>query len=377
MATNMTSLREERTISEVQRLSQAGLEAPELLRRVACALHRIVPFEMYAAATIDPASNLIVSGFGERMDGDEGLRPINPRWFEHYYFEEAFDQTVDLARSGKWATTLEAETGGQLERSLCYRETMRPAGIEHKAQAVFVDRNLWGDMDFYRGRGSAAFSSREIEIIRRLAPSVGAGLKIAALRARGLADEPIDDMTPGVLVIDQQGHVTGTRAAEMLLAELDELHPRWRDGNHLPVAVQVVLNALRWSLDAGPEHSQDVTPRLRVRGRSGRWLALHAACSEATETCPAQRLVVIAPAAPQELVWLGMTAFGLSAREEDVVKLVVGGLSTRQISDRLYIAEHTVQRHLSNIFEKVGVRSRRDLVKQLFFEQVLPGASVA
>jgi DNA-binding CsgD family transcriptional regulator len=55
-----------------------------------------------------------------------------------------------------------------------------------------------------------------------------------------------------------------------------------------------------------------------------------------------------------------------------VVKLVVGGLSTRQISDQLFIAEHTVQRHLSNIFEKVGVRGRRALVKQLFVEQMLP-----
>ena len=51
---------------------------------------------------------------------------------------------------------------------------------------------------------------------------------------------------------------------------------------------------------------------------------------------------------------------------------MVCGLSTRQIAARLFITEHTVQRHLSNIFEKVGVRSRRDLVKRLFVEQVLP-----
>ena len=72
-----------------------------------------------------------------------------------------------------------------------------------------------------------------------------------------------------------------------------------------------------------------------------------------------------------------MASYGLSSREEEVVKLVVGGLSTKQISERLFIAEHTVQRHLTNIFEKVGVRSRRELVKQLFFEHVLPGAGAA
>jgi DNA-binding CsgD family transcriptional regulator len=137
--------------------------------------------------------------------------------------------------------------------------------------------------------------------------------------------------------------------------------------------VQVVLRALGESLAGQP----GIAPRMRVRGRSGRWLALHAARSEATDVRPEERTVVIAPAPPQDLIWLGMAMHGLSAREEEVAKLVVGGLSTRQISDRLFIAEHTVQRHLTNIFEKVGVRSRRELVKQLFFQQVLPSAGAA
>jgi DNA-binding CsgD family transcriptional regulator len=54
------------------------------------------------------------------------------------------------------------------------------------------------------------------------------------------------------------------------------------------------------------------------------------------------------------------------------VRLVARGLSTRQISDSLFISEYTVQRHLQNAFEKVGVRSRRELIKRLFFENLLP-----
>ena len=37
------------------------------------------------------------------------------------------------------------------------------------------------------------------------------------------------------------------------------------------------------------------------------------------------------------------------------------------------LAEYTLQRRLSNIFEKVGVRSRRALLKQLVFDNLLPG----
>jgi DNA-binding CsgD family transcriptional regulator len=84
-------------------------------------------------------------------------------------------------------------------------------------------------------------------------------------------------------------------------------------------------------------------------------------------------VVVIGPAHSEEIAWLSMSAYELSPREEEVVRLVVRGLSTKRIADHLFIAEHTVQRHLSNIFEKVGVRGRRALVKHLFVEQVLPG----
>ena len=67
-----------------------------------------------------------------------------------------------------------------------------------------------------------------------------------------------------------------------------------------------------------------------------------------------------------------MAAYGLSSREEEVVKLVVRGASTREISQTLYISEYTVQNHLQNIFEKVGVRSRRTLLKRLFFDNLYP-----
>lgn len=370
MAT-LASFQEERTIAEVERLSHAGLPAVDLLRRAARAIHRSVPFEIYGAATIDPASSLITHAFVGQMDQrDERPRPVNPDWFQHFYFDEAYEQTVSLVRRRQWATTIVDETQGHLDSSLCYRESMRPAGIAHKAHAVFVDRNLWGDIEIYREVGAPGFTDREIGLIRRVAPMIGSGLKAAALQARAATGETGEN-APGVLVFDAHGQVTATDAAERLLAELGDLHPRWREGRELPVPVLVVLAALRQALS--PTNGGDpVAPRLQVKATSGRWISLHASGSEASEHRPAQQFVVITPTSPQEIVWLGMSAYDLSAREEEVVKLVVGGLSTRQISEKLFIAEHTVQRHLSNIFEKVGVRGRRALVKQLFVEQLLP-----
>jgi DNA-binding NarL/FixJ family response regulator len=49
---------------------------------------------------------------------------------------------------------------------------------------------------------------------------------------------------------------------------------------------------------------------------------------------------------------------GLTDREREVLSLVASGETNRQIAAALGISEHTVARHLSNIFDKLGVASR-------------------
>ena len=51
-------------------------------------------------------------------------------------------------------------------------------------------------------------------------------------------------------------------------------------------------------------------------------------------------------------------AGGLSEREAQVLRLVASGKTNRAIADELFISEKTVARHVSNIFNKLGVSSR-------------------
>ncbi|MDQ1490793.1 MAG: hypothetical protein QOD57_2924 [Actinomycetota bacterium] len=48
----------------------------------------------------------------------------------------------------------------------------------------------------------------------------------------------------------------------------------------------------------------------------------------------------------------------LSAREEEVLRLVAGGLANKQIARKLEITERTVKAHLTNIFGRLGVTDR-------------------
>jgi DNA-binding CsgD family transcriptional regulator len=51
----------------------------------------------------------------------------------------------------------------------------------------------------------------------------------------------------------------------------------------------------------------------------------------------------------------------LTAREQDVAKLTARGLTTREIAKHLYVSGKAVQYHLSNIYAKLGLNSRRQL----------------
>ncbi|HSL69203.1 MAG TPA: LuxR C-terminal-related transcriptional regulator, partial [Longimicrobiales bacterium] len=53
---------------------------------------------------------------------------------------------------------------------------------------------------------------------------------------------------------------------------------------------------------------------------------------------------------------------GLSEREVDVLKLLAGGLSNRDIAQSLALSEHTVAKHLTSIFNKTGVDNRAGAV---------------
>jgi len=56
----------------------------------------------------------------------------------------------------------------------------------------------------------------------------------------------------------------------------------------------------------------------------------------------------------------------LTRREEQIASLVAEGLKNREVADQLKLSEHTVKNHLFNIFERLGISSRAELILYLF-----------
>jgi DNA-binding NarL/FixJ family response regulator len=73
------------------------------------------------------------------------------------------------------------------------------------------------------------------------------------------------------------------------------------------------------------------------------------------------------------MVGLGMDVFApateapqvpLSEREREVVSLIAGGSTNREIAERLFLSPHTVKEYTSGIYRKLGVRNRAEAVKR-------------
>ena len=77
---------------------------------------------------------------------------------------------------------------------------------------------------------------------------------------------------------------------------------------------------------------------------------------------------MLEPAKASEIAPIVVEAYGLTAREVEVTRLIARGLSTDEIASSLFLSRHTIRDHLKAIFEKVGVSSRGELTSRLFAE---------
>ena len=309
--------------------------------------------------TLDPASLLVTSHF------QEGLPELPPEWMAAEYYEDDVNKLSDVARSEAGISTLHEATGGDPASSRRWHENMTMGGDQEMIAALRTQGGeVWGALGLYREPGEAMFDREDLAFVRSLAPVLAEGARRGLLV--GEASDPEGPESPGLVVLSESWEVESvTPGVEHWLSELPD--GDWAAGR-LPSAVHAVAGrALRTAED--PESAGEIAVA-RVLSRSGTWVILHGAALIAPG---ARRVaVIVEPAHPARISPLLMAAYGLTAREQDVTRLVLQGDSTAHIAERLVVSPHTVQQHLKSIFEKTGVRSRRELVGKVFFAHYDP-----
>jgi DNA-binding CsgD family transcriptional regulator len=54
---------------------------------------------------------------------------------------------------------------------------------------------------------------------------------------------------------------------------------------------------------------------------------------------------------------------GITARELEILQLIAGGMSNREIAEKLFVSENTVKTHSSRLFEKLSAKRRTQAVQ--------------
>jgi DNA-binding CsgD family transcriptional regulator len=339
---------------DIIRHCHRGVDALTVQHQVLRLLRVLMPIDAAFFATADPETLLFT---GARTE--EPLDAVTSLFLDNEFGCDDVNKFTSLAASAEHVASLDGATGRDRRSSVRYRDIMRPLGLGDELRAALVvGSQCWGYLCLHRAEHRLGFTPSEAALLARLGPHIAHALRQAVL----LGGAPVtpDDHGPGVVLLaDDLSVVAITPEAEHLLSLI---HNSGTVELPLPVAVHTVAATLR-ALERGTAPSTAL-PSTRVRTAAGHWLTVHASRLQGPPG-DARIAVIVEPTATRATVPLMLAAHGLTTREAEVARLVLRGTSTRAIADALHISGHTVQDHLKSVFDKVGVRSRRDLVGRL------------
>ena len=354
----MADERRERAAAKIVKIAGAPTDLVTLWRETTDVLGGIVPHYWTPCwYTLDPASLLITSHF------QDGLPEFPSSWLADEYYTEDVNQLADVATSETGISTLHEATGGHPDRSRRWHRNMTLGGDQELVARLRTRTGeVWGMLGIYREPGSPLFDAGDKAFISHVAPYLAEGARRALLV--GEAADPEGPDSPGLIILTQQWEVASTTpGTQRWLAELSG-----GDSGRLPPSVLSVAGRALHQAD-NPEWTGQIAVA-RVMSRGGVWIVLHGARLE--EAGDRRVAVIIEAAHPARIYPLLMAAYRLTERERDVTGLVLQGSSTAQIATSLSLSTHTVQQHLKSVFDKTGVRSRRDLIGKVFFQHFEP-----
>jgi DNA-binding CsgD family transcriptional regulator len=359
-----SALTTERVRRDIDVLAHAGLDTATFLAELDDSVRRALPHCATCVATLDPATGLLTGTykFGHLVDRETH----DDEWGLIEYGQVEPSNFIEMAMRDQAAVGVHASTGGDISRSPRLRDFMHPNfGFTDELRIIAkTGGRLWGGVCLFRGDGDV-FSEVEVAFAASLSDALAAGFRSGLLSRLVDAPPPADVPGPAVIIVGADDRLSMVSVGAE--ARLNELIAGDRRATPSGIVAALVAGARRYA--AGEAGS---LPSSRVRVRTGQWFVLHASPLAGRDGATGDVVVTIEEARPPEIVPLVVAAFDLTPRERDVTQLVLQGVGTKEIAAALHLSTYTVQDHLKSVFEKADVRSRRELIARVFFDQYTP-----
>lgn len=350
----------QRVLRDIEVVSRAGLDLETFLGEAMTSLDRAVPWSAVCFGTVDPSTLLLTSTIKlGSLRGDDD----HDHEFGLLEFGTAEPTSFsELAHRAVPAVDVRHVDPDSHRLNYFMREHY---GYGDELRVVLRDNGqVWGSMAMFREVGESGFGEDDVELLARLSECLAHGVRVGLLTRLGQSPQ-LPVAGPAVIVVgaDDQIHQLSA-GAEQRLADL-KIHA---DGTDSAGIISSLIGAAR-------RYGRGETaapPRCRVRSASGMWLVLHATPMSPRGDVAGDVVVTIDEARPPEIVPLVVAAFGLTERERAVTERVLQGLDTKDIAASLHLSAYTVQDHLKAVFAKAEVRSRRELISRIYFDQYVP-----
>jgi DNA-binding CsgD family transcriptional regulator len=324
---------------------------------VAEAVRPLIPFDAYCWHTVDPGT-ILFTGSVNRNVGCSGS------WLAHHeYVVDDVNKWSFLAHSGRIAGATSIDTHGDPTRSARHRSHETYGFGDELRVSLVVDGIYWGAAAFLRYSGRPWFTEAEVSALAALSASMATGLRRAIATTQAPPGEPLVDQGSGVVVFDENGQPESiSPAAERWISELIE-DPAPDHPSESKVVQAIAARARAIAAGTDP---LELAARARVRTRGGTWLLLYG--TRLSGGAEGRTAVIIHPATPHDVAPVIALSYGLTDREARVAMQCIQGRATKEIARALSMSPYTVQDHLKSIFGKTGVRTRGELVGQIFLD---------
>jgi DNA-binding CsgD family transcriptional regulator len=339
------------TIRRIAATGAEELDARMLRVQLIEEIRRIVGFDAYAWLLTDPVTEVGGSPLADvpwiaelpRQIRLKYLTPLN-RW---------------TGLSKPPVACLRAATDDHPEESLLWRELLVHYDVSDVASVVFRDRfGCWGFLELWRIGSQSHYGDDEARFLNAINDVVTTALRRCQAGTFASTAPTTERGGPVVLVLSPQLEV---RAQTPHTEEyLRLLVPPDADRRPVPAGAYNV-GAQLLAVEANVDHHP---PRARVHFSAGLWLTLSAA-RIGEPRHGGDIAVTIERSTPGERLEVFSRASGLTRREAELVAHLVTGADTRELAERMFLSEHTVQDHLKAIFTKTGAPHRRALLARV------------